>query len=107
VATTNRGKRNVMARLDRATFEKAKNLAARRSTSLSELVACRIELIFSEEESYKRSERHARELLERGFHLGGGVRVCRDELHGRKARTSRPDLENRGRALDRRKKQAT
>jgi hypothetical protein len=78
------GKQNVTLRLDRETFRKAKTLVARRSISLSELVARRIEVIFGEEESYERSEWQARELLERGFHLGGGMQVERDELHVRK-----------------------
>jgi hypothetical protein len=88
VASNSKGKKqNVTVRLDRATIEKVKIIAARQSISLSELVARRIELIFGEEESYERSERQARKLLERGFHLGGGVRVARDELHERKRRS--------------------
>ena len=76
-------KQNVTVRLNRQTIRKAKILAARRSTSLSELVAGRIEIIFGEEESYERLERQTRKLLKRGFHLGGGARVGRDELHER------------------------
>ena len=79
-------KQNVTVRLDRATIEKAKMFAARRAISLSELVARRIELIFGEGESYESAERRARELLECGFHLGGGGRVGRSELHARKRR---------------------
>jgi hypothetical protein len=78
------GKQNVRIKLDRETIRKVKIIAARCSTSLSELVARRIELIFGEEESYGRSELQARELLRRGFHLGGGVGVRRDESHRRK-----------------------
>jgi hypothetical protein len=81
------GKQNVTIRLDRETVRKAKIIAARSSTSLSELVACRIELIFGEEESYERSALQARELLEHGFHLGGGVRAGRDGLHVRRRRS--------------------
>ncbi len=79
-------KRNVTISLDRETIRKAKMLAARRSISLSQLVSRRIELVFGEEELYERAERRARELLKRGFRLGGGVRVGRDELHLRKRR---------------------
>jgi len=86
--TTKRGsgKQNMTVRLDRATIEKAKMIAARRSTSVSEFVARRIEIMLGEEASYERSERQARKLLERGFHLGGGVRVGRDESHERRRR---------------------
>ena len=77
-------KRNLTIKLDRETIRTAKMLASRRSISLSVLVAQRIERIFGEEESYECAERQARKLLARGFHLGGGVRVGRDELHERK-----------------------
>jgi hypothetical protein len=70
VMTKNGEERNVKVRLDRVTIEKAKIIAARRSTSLGELMARRIEVIFGEEESYERAERQARKLFERGFHLG-------------------------------------
>jgi hypothetical protein len=80
------GKQNVTVGLDRATIEKAKIIAARSGTSISELVAQGIEAIFGEEDSCESSERHARKLFERGFHLGGGVRVGRDALHERKRR---------------------
>jgi hypothetical protein len=76
-------KRNVKVSLDRETIRKAEILAARRSTSLSELVAHRIEIIFGVEESYESAELRALELFGRGFHLGGGVGVGRDELRGR------------------------
>jgi hypothetical protein len=86
VANTTNSKQNLALRLDRELIGKAKMLAAQQSISLSELVAREIERMFDEEESYGRAERMARDLLERGFHLGGGVRVGRDELHGRKKR---------------------
>jgi hypothetical protein len=35
------------------------------------------------EEAYERAERQAMALLDDGFHLGGVVRVARDELHER------------------------
>ena len=73
-------KQNVTIRLDRATIEKAKIIAARRSISLSELVARRIELIFGEEESYENAERKAQR---------------------------RSDLENMGRMFDRWKERTT
>jgi hypothetical protein len=81
-------KQNVTIKLDRETIRKAKILAVRRSTSLSELVARRIEFIFGEEESYESAELQARMLLHGGFHLGGG-RVGRDELHARNRRSER------------------
>lgn len=76
-------KQNVTISLDRGTIRKAKILAARRETSISGLVARQIEILVGEEEAYERAERQALALLDQGFHLGGGLRVSRDELHER------------------------
>ena len=77
------GKQNVTISLDRKTIQRAKILAARRSTSISGLLAHQIEILGGEEEAYERAERQAMTLLDQGFHLGGIVRVGRDELHER------------------------
>ena len=76
-------KQNVTIRLDRETIRKAKILAARRSTSVSALLAGQIAILVGEEEAYERAERQALALLDRGFHLGGIVRAERDHLHKR------------------------
>jgi len=78
-----RDKQNVTVSLDRQTIQKAKVMAARRSTSISGLLARQIEVLLGEEEAYERAERQARALLEQGFHLGGVIRASRDELHER------------------------
>lgn len=77
------GKQNLTISLDRQTIRKAKIVAARRSTSISGLLARQIEILIGEEEAYERAERQAISLLEKGFHLGGVIRVSRDELHER------------------------
>ena len=77
------GKQNVTISLDRKTIQKAKVLAARRSNSISGLLAQQIETLVGEEEAYQRAERQAMTLLDEGFHLGGVIRVSRDELHER------------------------
>ncbi len=76
-------KQNLTVSLDRETIRKAKIVAARRSTSISGLLARQIELLIGEEEAYERAERQARALLDQGFHLGGAVPASRDELHER------------------------
>jgi len=76
-------KQNVTISLDRKTVQKAKILAARRSTSISGLLAHQIEILVGEEEAYERAERQAKTLLDQGFHLGGVIRVGRAELHER------------------------
>ncbi|HEX4077162.1 MAG TPA: hypothetical protein VHX49_17310 [Candidatus Acidoferrales bacterium] len=77
------GKQNVTIALDKQTIQKAKVAAARRSTSISALLARQIEALVAEDEAYERAQQQALALLDRGFHLGGVHRVSRDELHGR------------------------
>ena len=76
-------KQNVTISLSRQTIRKAKILAARRDTSISGLLAEQIEVLVVEAEAYERAQRQAMTLLNRGFHLGGAIRVSRDELHER------------------------
>jgi hypothetical protein len=59
------------------------DLAARRSSSISGLLAEQIEILVGAEEAYERFERSALALLEKGFHLGGFIPASRDELHER------------------------
>lgn len=75
-------KQNVTIPLDRQTIRKAKVAAARRSTSISGLLAQQVEILVGEEEAYQHAERQAMALLEQGFHLGGAP-VSRDEIHDR------------------------
>jgi hypothetical protein len=76
-------KQNLTLSLSRETVQKARVLAARRGTSISGLLAEQIETLVGEEEAYERAQRQAMTLLEQGFHLGGVIRVTRDELHER------------------------
>lgn len=82
-APKNTGKQNVTVSLDRRTIQKAKIVAARRSTSISGLLARQIEILVGEEEAYERAERQAMTLLDQGFHLGGVTPASRDEIHER------------------------
>ena len=76
-------KRNLTVQLDEETVTKAKVLAARRSTSVSKLVAEEIRKLVGEDESYQRAKAVALAQLDRGFHLGGGPLPGRDILHDR------------------------
>jgi len=76
-------KQNVTISLSRQLLKKAKILAARRETSISGLLAQQIEFLVGDDEAYDRSERQARSLLDKGFHMGGIIRASRDELHER------------------------
>jgi len=77
------GKQNVTVSLERKTIQKARVIAARRSTSISGLLAHQIEVLVGEDEAYERAEQQAMALLDQGFHLGGSIQVGRDELHER------------------------
>ena len=76
-------RQNLTVSLTRQTLRKAKILAARRGSSISGLLAEQIEILVGEEEAYERAQRHATELLDQGFHLGGVIRATRDEWHER------------------------
>src|SRR5947208_15335572 len=78
-STKRNGKQNVTISLDRKTIQKAKICAARRSTSISGLLAHQIEILVGEAEAYERAERHAMTLLAQRFHLGAVVRGGRHE----------------------------
>ena len=82
-ASRSGSKQNVTVSLSQETLHKARVLAARRATSISSLLAEQLEVLVGEDEAYERAERQALALLERGFHMGGKIRVSRDELHER------------------------
>jgi hypothetical protein len=79
----NTPKQNVTISLTRQTLQKIRVLAARRATSISGLLAEQVEILVGEEEAYERAQRQAMALLDQGFHMGGAIRVSRDELHER------------------------
>lgn len=76
-------KQNVTVSLSIQTIRKAKLLAAKRSTSISGLLAEQIEAIVGAEEAYTAAHRSAVSLMEQGLHLGGTAPFTRDELHAR------------------------
>jgi hypothetical protein len=83
MSVTEQTKQNVTVRLDRQTLRKAKILAAKRNMSISGLLAQEIESLVSQDDAYEQARRHAMDLLDRGFHLGGRITATRDELHER------------------------
>jgi hypothetical protein len=76
-------KQNVTISISPDVVQKARILAAKRSTSISGLLAEQIEILTGAEEEWERSERSALALMEQGFRLGGTAIVSRDELHER------------------------
>ena len=75
--------RNITVRLDAETIRRARILAARAGSSVSRMLARVIAEMVREDESFESAKRDALDLLDRGFHWGGGIRATRDELHER------------------------
>jgi predicted transcriptional regulator len=76
-------KQNVTVSLSTQTVKKAKILAAKRSTSISALLTEQIESLVNEDDAHERAAAAAIALMQRGFHMGGGPKVSREELHER------------------------
>lgn len=77
------GKQNVTVSLSVNVIRKAKILAAKRSTSVSGMLAEQIEALVNEDEVQERASASAIARMERGLHLGGGKLTSRNELHER------------------------
>ncbi|HEY6444942.1 MAG TPA: hypothetical protein VIY53_00665 [Acidobacteriaceae bacterium] len=76
-------KQNVTVSLRPETIRKARILAARQSTSISQLLADQIETLTGEDEAYEQSRRSALALLDHGLRLGGKISYTREQLHER------------------------
>jgi hypothetical protein len=76
-------RQNLTVSLTPQTVQKAKILAAKRSTSISGLLAAQIEALVDADEAYESAHRAALDLMERGFHMGGVHTIPREELHER------------------------
>ena len=62
---------NLTLKLPVETIRKAKVVAAERGTSISALVAEKIEELVGEDAEYQAAKRRALEWLKQGWHLGG------------------------------------
>ena len=76
-------KQNITLRLSRQTIQKARVLAARRSTSISGLLTSQIEQLAGTEDDYERAMNRAFAQMEKGFHMGEIPQLDRDALHER------------------------
>jgi predicted DNA-binding protein len=75
---------NLTVRLSRQTIHKARVLAAKRSTSISNLVAEQIEHLTDSDEDYENAKAEAFAMMDKGFHLGGDHKFDRAALHDRR-----------------------
>ncbi len=76
-------KQNVTIQLDKAVIQDAKLLAAKRSTSLSKLLAAEIRRLAAHESNYEQIRKSALARLNKGYSLGGAKVPGRDEIHSR------------------------
>lgn len=65
------GTQNLTLKLPADIIQKAKIVAAERGTSISALIAGKIEEMVGEDAAYQTSQRRASEWLAHGWHLGG------------------------------------
>jgi hypothetical protein len=78
------GKRqNVTVSLPEEIIRKAKILAAKRSTSISGLLAEQIEALVGDDDAYERAKRQALALLDAPVKMGGKITATRESLHER------------------------
>lgn len=76
-------KRNITLSLDVDLIRKARIISGKRMTSVSQLLSNEVARVIEEDERYEERYRLALSLLEAGYHLGGEIKVKRDELHER------------------------
>lgn len=76
-------KQNLTVSLDKGIIRRAKILAAKRSVSVSHLVADEITRMVEDAEAYEQAHRSALNELSRGFRSGGYDPVSREKLHER------------------------
>ncbi len=72
-------RQNLTLQLDSDTIRRARVLAARRSTSVSRLVAAEIDRLVREDEAYDRAMGEALRELERDYDLGSGGQLPKRE----------------------------
>jgi hypothetical protein len=78
-------KEEITLHLSRQTIQKARLLAAKRSTSISELLSDQIDQIADSDDDYERAMHEALALMKEGFNLGGVHKLDRDALHDRQS----------------------
>jgi hypothetical protein len=76
-------KTNITLKVDSALLREIRILAAEEGTSISALLAARLEKIVEERKTYNRSRRRALARLREGFDLRWTPPRSRDELHER------------------------
>ena len=76
-------KANITLKLDARLIREAKLLAAHEGSSISALLAAKLEEIVRQRKNYEKAKRRALARLKKGYDLGWKAPASRDELHER------------------------
>lgn len=76
-------KTNITLKLDKDLLREARIMAAEEGTSISALLAAKLEEAVRKRRDYERAKKSALAILNKGRHLGWKAPLSRDELHER------------------------
>lgn len=76
-------KQNITLRLEKELIRSARLVAAKRCTSISNMLSEELVRIVNEAECYEQAKKSARANLDSGFNFGGTLTASREELHER------------------------
>ena len=76
-------KQNITLSLDKDLIRQARQLSARKFTSVSKLLSEELGRLVRDQKQYEQAKRRALATLKKGFHMGGRIRATRNELHDR------------------------
>ena len=76
-------KQNIALRLEKELIRRARIVAAKRDTSISNMLSEELARVVNEAERYEQAKKSALADLDVGFHFGGNLRASREELHER------------------------
>jgi hypothetical protein len=76
-------KQNITLSIEKDLLKKAKLIAAKKETSVTQLLTDQLTKMISEDDLYESAKKRALVNLRKGFHLGGRILSRREELHER------------------------
>ncbi len=76
-------KQNITLRLEKELIRRARVVAAKRDTSISNMLSEELARVVNEAERYEQAKKSALADLDVGFHFGGNLTASREELHER------------------------
>lgn len=77
-------KQNITLSLDKELIRQIKILAAQESTSISALLSRELKRLAEKNDAYEQAKQKALESLKKGYDLGGGDYLTREEMYDRK-----------------------